>query len=219
MIRRPHLSRVHLAARGLVLGALTLLAACGSTEPPPSDTHSATRASPAPKAEAPSNAAVAYFAGGCFWGVEHFLELIDGVYKVESGYMGGRVRAPTYRQVTSKTTGHAETVRVTYDPQRVDYRTLAKRFFEIHDPTQSNRQGPDIGPQYRSAIFVSDEAERATVGALVAALRARGYDVATEVQSAGEFWLAEDYHQDYYVRTGKQPYCHTPVPRFDRDAR
>lgn len=157
---------------------------------------------------------VAYFAGGCFWGVEHFLEKLPGVRSVVSGYMGGHLRDPSYRQVTGGRTGHAETVKVEFDPTKTSYQALAKRFFEIHDPTQVDRQGPDMGPQYRSAIFVTGEAQRRDVEGLIERLRERGYQVATEVAPAGEFWPAEDYHQDYYSRTGKRPYCHAPVDRF-----
>ena len=158
----------------------------------------------------------AFFAGGCFWGVEHLLEKIPGVLKVESGYMGGELKDPAYKQVVSGRTGHAETVRVTFDPDRVDYKTLAKAFFEIHDPTQSNRQGPDIGPQYRSAVFVTDSEQERIIAELIGRLRSKGYAVVTQVEPAEVFWPAEDYHQDYYVRTGKAPYCHEYTRRFDR---
>jgi len=160
--------------------------------------------------------AFAYFAGGCFWGVEGLLEHEPGVLSVVSGYMGGTVASPTYNQVCTGRTGHAETVEVRYDPARTTYEALAKRFFEIHDPTQVDGQGPDIGSQYRSAIFVGDDAERATVHKLIGQLKTRGYDVATRVETADRFWPAEDYHQDYYAKTGKAPYCHAPVNRFGR---
>ncbi|HET6611760.1 MAG TPA: peptide-methionine (S)-S-oxide reductase MsrA [Kofleriaceae bacterium] len=159
-------------------------------------------------------AGVAYFAGGCFWGVEHFMEAIDGVVSVESGYMGGDVMSPSYEQVSHKNTGHLETVRVRFDPAKVSYEKLARRFFEIHDPTQANGQGPDIGAQYHSAIFYSSPTQKQIADKLIAKLVALGYDVVTEVRPAGRFWKAEDYHQNYYARTGKQPYCHIPVSRF-----
>jgi peptide methionine sulfoxide reductase msrA/msrB len=158
--------------------------------------------------------AEAYFAGGCFWGVEHLLQEVPGVISVESGYMGGKVDRPTYRQVLTGETGHAEAVKVVYDPTRVTYGALAKRFFEIHDPTQVNRQGPDIGHQYRSVVFVSNDDERRKIRELIDRLRGKGLGVATTVEQAGTFWPAEDYHQDYYVKTGKEPYCHAPVDRF-----
>ncbi len=159
--------------------------------------------------------AVAYFAGGCFWGVEHLFAAVPGVVEAVSGYMGGAMAAPTYEEVCGGDTGHAETVAVHYDPQQVSYETLARFFFEIHDPTQVNRQGPDVGDQYRSAVFVRDASERAVVEGLLAQLRAKGLAVATEIASAETFWPAEAYHQDYYKRTGKAPYCHAWVPRFD----
>lgn len=168
--------------------------------------------------EAPQGQAVGYFAGGCFWGVEHFLEKMPGVASVESGYMGGVGESPSYEEVSYGDSGHAEAVRVTFDPSKTSYQVIAKRFFEIHDPTEVNRQGPDIGKQYRSAVFVTDPEQREVVESLVAKLRANGYKVATAVEDAGPFWLAEGGHQDYYERTGKMPYCHVPTPRFDRRA-
>ncbi|MBU0553137.1 bifunctional methionine sulfoxide reductase B/A protein [Myxococcota bacterium] len=162
----------------------------------------------------PAAQAEAYFAGGCFWGVEYYLEQQEGVLSVESGYMGGRTSAPTYHTVSSGLTGHAETVRVVYEPSKVSYEQLARLFFEIHDPTQVDRQGPDVGDQYRSAIFVRDASERAVIEKLVAALKAKGLKVATEIGEADRFWPAEAYHQDYYQRSGKTPYCHQRVNRF-----
>lgn len=157
---------------------------------------------------------VAYFAGGCFWGVEHFLEQIDGVLRVESGYMGGHLDNPTYDDVSSQESGHLETVRVYFDPDKVTYQTIAKRFFEIHDPTQADGQGPDIGPEYLSAVFVTDDEQKAIVEALIDRLEARGYAVATTIRPLAKFWLAEDYHQDWYTKKREQPYCHAPVDRF-----
>jgi peptide methionine sulfoxide reductase msrA/msrB len=202
--------------------ATMLLGACsGNTPDPPPRAPSPAAEAPSPARRAPAEErepvdadAVAWFAGGCFWGVEHFLEKIDGVASVESGYMGGEVDHPTYAQVSAKTTGHLEAVEVRYDSKRVTYEALAKRFFEIHDPTQADGQGPDLGPQYRSAIFVGSPREKEIVDDLIARLKARGYDVVTQVRDAGKFWAAEDYHQDYYVKTRKTPYCHAPVDRF-----
>ena len=160
----------------------------------------------AQKKEGPETA---IFAGGCFWGVEYLLSKMPGVLKVESGYTGGRTENPTYEQVCSHTTGHAEAVRVTFDPAKVSYEKLAKFFFEIHDPTQLDGQGPDLGDQYRSEIFYTTPAQQ-----LIGELRRRGYDVVTEVTPAGRFWPAEDYHQQYYKRKGTLPYCHAYTKRF-----
>ena len=156
----------------------------------------------------------AYFAGGCFWGVEYYMEQVDGVKSVVSGYMGGKKKNPTYLEVSSKKNNHAEVVQVIFDPTKVSYEALAKLFFEIHDPTQVNRQGPDVGKQYRSEIFYVDKSQRETAKKLIEILENKGYDVATEVTSAGEFWKAEDYHQDYYVNKGGTPYCHKYTKRF-----
>lgn len=156
----------------------------------------------------------AIFAGGCFWGVEHLLQQQPGVLSVESGYIGGMVKNPTYEQVCSKTTGHAEAVRVVFDPSKVNYRTLAKLFFEIHDPTQADGQGPDLGPQYRSGVFFRSEEQKRVTEELIGELKAKGYKVVTQVTPATEFYPAETYHQDYYERKGTEPYCHTRVRRF-----
>ena len=156
----------------------------------------------------------AVFAGGCFWGVEYYLQKHDGVKSVISGYTGGKVKDPTYQDVSTGTTGHFEAVEVTYDPAKVDYETLAKTFFEIHDPTQKNGQGPDIGKQYRSAVFYQNEEQKLITEKLIKQLRDKGYKVATKVLPAKTFYEAETYHQDYYFRKGTQPYCHAYVKRF-----
>jgi len=156
----------------------------------------------------------AYFAGGCFWGVEHLLQQVPGVESVVSGYMGGKSENPTYTQVCSKTTGHLEVVEVSYDPAEVSYETLAKLFFEIHDPTQLDGQGPDLGSQYASAIFVANDQERETAQKLIDTLKAKGYDVVTKLLPMAPFWRAEEYHQDYYAKTGKTPYCHRYEKKF-----
>ncbi len=199
--------------------SLLLLAACGGSEASPQKQAATAPAPDAAPAPPPSGLTeYGYFAGGCFWGVEHFLEKLPGVSAVESGYMGGPKGEPTYEEVSTGETGHAETVRVTFDPKAITYEAVAKRFFEIHDPTEVDRQGPDIGEQYRSAVFVTGPEQRAAAESLIARLRKNGYAVATKIHDAGQFWLAEDYHQDYYARTKKTPYCHTPVPRFDTKA-
>jgi peptide methionine sulfoxide reductase msrA/msrB len=156
----------------------------------------------------------AYFAGGCFWGVEYYLEQIDGVQEVTSGFMGGHVKDPRYDDVVQKDTGHIETVEVVYDPSKVSYETLAKTFFEIHDPTQTDGQGPDIGSQYLSAVFVSNIEERKIVEKLIKLLENKGFKIATAVRETAPFYSAEAYHQDYYERKGTKPYCHRRVKRF-----
>lgn len=150
----------------------------------------------------------AIFAGGCFWGVEYWLQREPGVIATTVGYIGGKTENPTYEQVCTHTTGHAEAVEVKFDPVRTSFEKLAKLFFEIHDPTQLDRQGPDIGDQYRSAIFTTDDEQKQVAERLIGELRAKGLDVVTEVTAATKFWPAEGYHQDYYLHQGTTPYCH-----------
>lgn len=156
----------------------------------------------------------ALFAGGCFWGVEYFLQKEPGVMAVVSGYTGGHVKNPSYREVCTGNTGHAETVKVTYDMQKTSYEKLLKLFLEIHDPTQVGRQGPDIGDQYRSEIFYKNDEQKKTADKLLGILKDKGLKVATKVTRASEFYPAEEYHQDYYFRNGKEPYCHGYTQRF-----
>ncbi|MGQ0640795.1 MAG: peptide-methionine (S)-S-oxide reductase MsrA [Gemmatimonadaceae bacterium] len=153
---------------------------------------------------------LATLGGGCFWCLEAVYQQLDGVEGVVSGYAGGHVENPTYEQVCGKKTGHAEVVQVTFDPARVSYRDLLEVFFTIHDPTTENRQGNDVGPQYRSVIFYHDDGQRRAAEAIVAELAAEhAFEAAivTEVKPLTRFYAAEEYHQNYYVQNTVQPYC------------
>lgn len=150
----------------------------------------------------------AVFAGGCFWGVEYYFSNLPGIYKVTSGYMGGTSDNPTYEMVCDGNTGHAEVVEVFFNPDSVSYEKLLKIFFEIHDFTQVNRQGPDVGEQYRSAVFYFSETQKKTAEQVIYLLKEKSYNVATQLNPAGVFWEAESYHQKYYERKGGRPYCH-----------
>ncbi|RDD63765.1 peptide-methionine (S)-S-oxide reductase MsrA [Ferruginivarius sediminum] len=149
--------------------------------------------------------ATATFAAGCFWGVEAAFRQVQGVLATRVGYMGGTLANPSYEDVCTDRTGHAEVVQVDFDPARVSYEQLLDVFWEAHDPTQKNRQGPDVGTQYRSAIFHHDDAQREAAEASKARLSQSGKDsrpVATEIAPAQTFWLAEDYHQQYLEKRG-----------------
>lgn len=156
---------------------------------------------------------LATLGGGCFWCLEAAFKELDGVVSVTSGYAGGHVADPTYKQVCSGSTGHAEVVQVEYDPDVLTLEDLLEVFFRIHDPTTEDRQGPDVGSQYRSAVFYHDEVQRATVEAFVDALDAGGFGsyendtVVTEVAPLETFWEAEEYHQDYYEKNPNDRYC------------
>ena len=159
--------------------------------------------------------ATAIVAGGCFWGVEDAFQKIPGVCEAISGYTGGHTVNPSYEDVCRGDTGHAESVLVRYNPSRVGYEQILRRFFEIHDPTQLNRQGPDWGEQYRSAVFYKGAEQKAVAEKLVARLRELGYKVVTQIAPAGPFYEAEAYHQDFARRTGRGV-CHMSVPRFSQ---
>ena len=157
---------------------------------------------------------VATLAGGCFWCLEAVFDDLRGVESVESGYMGGEAANPTYRQVCSGTTGHAEVVQITYDPQAVSFRELLEVFFTIHDPTTLNRQGADVGTQYRSAIFYHSPEQQEIAERTIGELNAEEIwdaPIVTEVVPAEDFYVAEDYHQEYYAQNASQPYCQMVV--------
>jgi peptide-methionine (S)-S-oxide reductase len=156
----------------------------------------------------------ATLGGGCFWCLEAVYEELRGVERVESGYSGGHVPHPTYRQVCSETTGHAEVVQVSFDPDVVSYEDILGVFFSIHDPTTLNRQGADVGESYRSVIFYHDEDQRRTAEVLISELEAEDVwddPIVTQVAPVDEFYKAEEYHQHYFQRNGYQPYCQVVI--------
>ncbi len=154
------------------------------------------------------NMKTAYFASGCFWGTEYFFMKADGVKHTAVGFMGGQVEQPSYKQVCEGNTGHLELTAVEYDDTKTNYENLVKLFFETHDFTQTNGQGPDIGEQYLSCIFYSTPGEKAIAEKHIDILTLKGYKVATMLKPASTFWKAEDYHQQYYEHKGTRPYCH-----------
>ncbi|MCA9277728.1 MAG: bifunctional methionine sulfoxide reductase B/A protein [Phycisphaeraceae bacterium] len=155
----------------------------------------------------------AYFAGGCFWGIEHFFQAGPGVISAESGYMQGKTEAPSYKDVCYTNTGHAETVKVVYDPTQITYARLLQAFFTMHDPTTLNRQGPDVGEQYRSGIWYVNDQQRDAAKEFVKILNESGVlrnPIVTQIEKAETFWPAEEYHQDYIAKTGRA--CHIADP-------
>lgn len=161
-----------------------------------------------------SNNEVATLAGGCFWCLEPAFDQLRGVRNVESGYIGGQVVRPTYQQICSGNTGHAEAVQVTYNPQEVSFCELLEVFFVLHDPTTLNRQGGDIGTQYRSAIFYHTPEQQQTAEEVIRELNTEKIwdaPIVTEVTAAPEFYVAEDYHQEYFAQNANQPYCQAVV--------
>lgn len=162
-----------------------------------------------------NNLKKAYFASGCFWGTEYYFMKAPGVVHTAVGFMGGHVDNPTYEQVCKKNTGHLETTEVSYDLYKTSYEELVKLFFETHDFTQTNGQGPDIGPQYLSCIFYSDGKEKEIAEKYINILLNKGYKVATLLKPASTFWKAEEYHQQYYEHKGSLPYCHRYKKIFD----
>ena len=196
------------------LGLLVIVALCGAAHAAVPDFAGAP-----PKPAAPGES-TAVFAGGCFWGVDAVFKHVKGVKNVVSGYSGGSALTAKYELVTTGTTGHAEAVKVTYDPAQIGYADLLKVFFSVvHDPTERNRQGPDVGPQYRSAIFVADPQQKEVATRYIAQLDAAKVfrkPIATEVAALDKFYLAEDYHQNYLALHPNQPYIvHHDLPKLE----
>ena len=184
----------------LLIFSMLALSACAD----PSSTPQST----AMQNNDPSNLEIASFGAGCFWCVEAVFETLDGVHSVESGYMGGQIEDPTYREICTGTTGHAEITQIAFDPSVITYETLLDWLWRSHDPTTLNRQGADAGTQYRSAIFYHNEAQRAAAEASKAAAQ-KDFDrpIVTEITEASKFYVAEEYHQDYYRLNKSAPYC------------
>jgi methionine-S-sulfoxide reductase len=148
------------------------------------------------------------FAAGCFWGVQYYFDQVPGIKKTTVGYMGGKTKNPTYEQVCYEDTGHAEAVLVEFEPKEVHFEVLVRQFFRMHDPTQLNRQGPDVGDQYRSAIFTMDDTQTAIAENIRDEVQEDYKEpIVTQIRRAGEFYIAEDYHQKYAERTGRGM-CH-----------
>lgn len=161
-----------------------------------------------------SNIQEAIYAGGCFWGIEHYMQNKEGVIDAVSGYIGGDEEHPTYREVCADMTNHAEAVKVSFDSSIISYRELTKFFFEIHNPEQENGQGMDIGEQYRSEIFYLNDSQKETAQELIDILNSKGFKVITKLTPAKTFWAAEDYHQDYFKQHPNHQICHFYKKRF-----
>jgi peptide-methionine (S)-S-oxide reductase len=202
------------------VAALLLSAGCREAAKPRKEESMNEQPGAASKWEPSARTEVATFGAGCFWCVEAVLEQLEGVIDVVSGYMGGHVPNPTYEQVSTKKTGHAEVVQVTFDPERISYEELLEYFWKLHDPTTADRQGNDIGPQYRSAIFFHSEEQRLAAERSKKALEERRVypdPIVTEITAASAFYRAEGYHQDYYRLNKSQPYCrYIILPKLEK---
>jgi peptide-methionine (S)-S-oxide reductase len=191
----------------LALAAIAL--ACGarrSDAPKPTTASMQTAQNQAPQPTGPTE--IATLGGGCFWCVEAVYQDLKGVLKVESGYTGGHVDNPTYREICTGATGHAEVIQVTFDPAVISFEDILRVFFTVHDPTTLNRQGNDSGTQYRSAIFYHSEAQKTTAEAIKKEAQEAWDDpIVTEITALDKFYKAEDYHQNYYKDNPNQPYC------------
>lgn len=158
---------------------------------------------------------IIYLGGGCFWGVEHHLQNLAGVEETQVGYMGGHIDHPDYRLVCEGGTGHIEVVKVIYNPNEVSDTDILKLFFEIHDPTELNHQGVDIGEQYASAVFYTESSQKVACEEVMSALVNMGYQVVTQLHPAVTFWVGESYHQRYFDHHPNHPICHTRIKRFN----
>lgn len=194
-----------------LIALLTLLPTFAACQP--ANTMPAEANQPAPMPEVPEGAEVATLGAGCFWCIEAAYGQLDGVYSATSGYMGGDVENPTYKQITTGTTGHAEVVHVVFDPEKISYERVLAWFWDLHDPTTLNRQGADVGTQYRSAIFYHSEEQKNTAEASKKAAAENFTDpIVTEITKAAEFYPGEVYHQGYYFENkSNNPYCRVVI--------
>jgi len=208
--------RLYLSAATLFFTFVGSIFGCSnSAKNNPGDTNTTQTMTQTTSSDTNKHYETAIFAGGCFWGVQYYFEKAKGVTNTVVGYIGGHVDNPSYEQVCSHTTGHYEAIKVTYDPSITTYEDMARLFFNIHDPTQSNGQGPDIGEQYMSVIFYADDAQRKTAQKLIDQLTAKGMRIATQLKQATTFYPAEGYHQHHYDHEGSTPYCHHFVNKFN----
>lgn len=202
-----------------IIQCVLLLSQCNTSNSTPMNSTNETQSSTTPPSTN-DTVQVATFAAGCFWCVEAQIEQLQGVSKVESGYMGGTVKNPSYKDVCTGLTGHAEVVRVTYNPQLISYTSLLQAFFGSHDPTTLNRQGGDVGTQYRSSIFYSNAEQKETAQKIITALNnEHAYEkpIVTALEPLATFYPAEDYHQNYFSLNGEQPYCQFVIaPKMEK---
>ncbi len=193
----------------LMLGAMFSVEACDGASKEKSTSFSEDSAVEGLNASQLEKMDTATLAGGCFWCVEAAFEQINGVYEVVSGYSGGNEKNPTYSEVSRGATGHAEAVQVYYDPEKLSYQKILEIFFVAHDPTQLNRQGPDVGKQYRSAIYYHDEKQRKTAESLISSMteeKVFSKEIVSQLEPLDKFWVAEEYHQDYAERNPQDGY-------------
>jgi peptide-methionine (S)-S-oxide reductase len=197
-------------------GCLSQHTLSGSQTLPPREKGTKTMEKPLPTTPVtvPPGREVATIAGGCFWCTEAIFLELKGVEKVVSGYAGGHVENPSYEQVCTGRTGHAEAIQITYDPKVISYENILRVFFTTHDPTTLNRQGADVGPQYRSAVFYHNDSQKRAAEAVIREITAEGIwksPIVTEVTAFSNFYAAEEYHQNYYARNSSQPYCRVVI--------
>jgi len=211
-------NRLFLTAATLLCTFAGSIYGCGNAknnEPTNTNPNSTETMSQATPSDTNKQLETAIFAGGCFWGVQYYFEKAKGVVNTVVGYTGGHVVNPSYEDVCSHTSGHYEAIKVTYDPKITSYEDMARLFFDIHDPTQTDGQGPDIGEQYMSVIFYENDAQKATAQKLIGLLTQKGMRVATQLIKATTFYPAENYHQHHYDHEGGTPYCHRFVDKFN----
>lgn len=204
----------------LLVPAAILLMSCTATPSSSVQTSENMNSNPSPIPDTSLTMETATFGGGCFWCIEAIFQQVEGVVKVSSGYMGGQRENPTYEQVCSGATGHAEVVQVVYDPAKVSFVDLLEIFWGVHDPTTLNRQGADVGTQYRSVVFYHSTSQRQLAEEYKMKLDASGAfndPVVTEISPASNFYVAENYHQNYYNENGGQPYCSIVIrPKLEK---